>query len=267
MDKNNKFLEIIETATLAPSSKKQYSTRLNKLSQSFQHDIEWFIDHHEDFKNAIWDKYSEPQTRKIYVNSIIVLFKYSETLKDEKPESYSAFYRMLTEVANACASAGKKEVLISWEDVLAVRDTLANDQYASIPHLLLSMYTFIPPRRQEFFNVPISDKVLQEGVLGIEGETIEVPYELLSIIKKSLEIYPRNVLIPDSKGKPYENKNSFIAFVNRTLAKVLNSNVNTSALRDAYVKFHCRRINTRCLYFEGDVEYYNLINRYAPSTL
>jgi hypothetical protein len=151
----------------------------------------------------------------------------------------------------------QKEGVLKWEDVLAKRDELGKKEYGSRRHLLLSMYTYMPPLRQDFDLVKILAKTPKNGegnylilnskvsrlvlneyktsyLYGKQDENL--PKELTKVVKASLQQQPREYLFTDVDGNPYKSANSFTSFSNRTLKEVFNNQAMTvTMLRHAYI--------------------------------
>lgn len=153
---------------------------------------------------------------------------------------------------------------VLWHDVLKVRDALP---FASLPHLLLSIYTFVPPRRQMDYMamriyrnaddiVPlnhnhfhlysnkykspymfVSDfknaKYFQTGFFNKE-----IPSPLVKIIKRSLKDSPRDYLFVQANGQAYTDVNSFQKFTNRTLKQIFNKpGMSVNVLRHSFATY------------------------------
>jgi len=151
----------------------------------------------------------------------------------------------------------QKEGVLKWEDVLKKREELGEKEFGSKKHLLLSMYTYIPPLRQDFNEVKIVSRAPRKSVGNylVLGENVsklvlneyksashygkfetELPKELVKIIRDSLKKNPRRYLFTDLEGKPYKEANSFTVFSNRALKEVFgNMCVSVSMLRHSYI--------------------------------
>ena len=151
----------------------------------------------------------------------------------------------------------QREGLIPWCDVIKKRDELSTTEYGSRRHLLLSMYSYIPPLRQDFNEVRIygrTPKNAEGNYIVINRQTrklflneyktathygkyeIDLPVELVKVIEASIKKTPREYLFTDlNEGKPYSSS-SFTWFSNHTLKEVLdNRKVSVSMLRHSYI--------------------------------
>lgn len=151
----------------------------------------------------------------------------------------------------------QKKGVVDWNDIIQAREQLAKREYGSRRHVLMSMYTYLPPMRQDLNEVKILTKtpknmdgnyiILNARVAKLvlnEYKTVKaygrfdtsLPKELTKIIKDSLKIQPREYLITDTEGKPYTDDKSFAKFSNRTLKETLNNDaVSVSMLRHSYI--------------------------------
>ena len=97
-------------------------------------------------------------TRQTYFN-VVLRYLALSGLMAAKPELYDSWHKhhqivtkkLKTLEANNMPSKRQERTMVPWRQVLKVRDALAQDPktYASPEHLILAMYTYIPPRRQQ----------------------------------------------------------------------------------------------------------------------
>lgn len=151
----------------------------------------------------------------------------------------------------------KRDGFVPWDEILKKREQLAKNEYGSRRHLLLSMYTYIPPLRQDFNEVKVYARKPREDkgnylIINTRTKKLvlnedktqycygryekDLPKELAKIIKSSLEQEPRDFLfVTLDNGKPY-NSNSFTKFSNNTLKELFdNPHVSVSLLRSAHI--------------------------------
>jgi len=180
---------------------------------------------------------------------------------------YSAFkliHRELTkQTENHMATEKQEESMIDWEDIIKKRDNL---EYGSMDHVILSMHSYVPPRRQEDYcemrvytdedlepekdhnYFQLYNKRLGSPVLFYKNFKTskfmpsflnkEVPEKFVDIVRFSLEKHPRDYLIVN----PYTNDKylsmSFVRRVNDTLKRVLlNKHACVNTLRHSYVNY------------------------------
>lgn len=162
-------------------------------------------------------------------------------------------------------TAKQKLSQLNWEkDVVPKYEHHAKMQYGSYDHILLAMYTLLPPRRQvDYYKILIIDGVVSKdtsddtisGTLDtqakkievIKGKTIdtyqewtkELSYDLMRAIKASLRKHPRKYLfVRPSDGQPFSNPKAFTTFSNDALKRIFNNPyVSVNSLRHAYASF------------------------------
>lgn len=147
-----------------------------------------------------------------------------------------------------------------WKTILEKRDSLP---YGSLDHLILSLHTYVPPRRQwdyarlRVYTDPKVTPKLDHNHLHLnckrrKGAYIflneyktarfykdfmnkDIPVEFLKVIEASMKNKPRKYLIEMAKGGPYEMVNSFTQRVNRSLKKVFdNPGMGVNSLRHSF---------------------------------
>lgn len=141
------------------------------------------------------------------------------------------------------------KAFIRWETVLMKLRSLSRHAHASRDHVLLAMYSLIPPRRQlDYARVHIgfhpTDSYidLTHGIIHLtQYKTAKhmgpwskkLPKQLLGIIRQSVASTPRRFLFEGLQG-PFEDASAFAAYSNRTLARIFRKPVTVNSLRHAY---------------------------------
>lgn len=159
----------------------------------------------------------------------------------------------------------QKLALLDWKkDVIPLYDQLSKTSYGSTEHILLAMYTLMPPRRQvDYHKVQVLDSnETVEGVLDldsslsgvldlskkhitiVQGKTIstydvwtkELPNDLIRAIKASLRKQPRKyLLVRVSDGQPFVTPSAFTKYHNDVLKRLFkNPYVSLNSLRHAF---------------------------------
>lgn len=124
--------------------------------------------------------------------------------------------------------------------------------------VLLSMYSFLPPKRSDLGAIKIVSKLEDIGAtengimiptLGLPGQLVlnsyktvvtygqfveELPLQLTNIIRASLEAHPRSLLLYGPGGKSLTNA-SYAVRVKSTMLKHLDSELTVNDLRHLYV--------------------------------
>lgn len=268
MDNNQKYIDAILKAPLSKHSVRQYVSKMSGLVQISKHDLDWIIDHPKEVRNIIYSHYEMPQTRKAYIATILAVFKHVCDLKTEKKDKYDLYYQFHQEAftdVNEKYRSGKpsdrqKDAYVSWEDILTKRDELAKTQYGSKHHLIVAMYTYIPPIRQDLYNIkfvpkmPFGAKAAKGNFLVLRTKQpsilvlneyktaktrghlkIDLPKELNDILLKSISIQPRDYLFVDSQGNPYEKEDSYQKFVNRALQEIFQRPTTVNTFRHSFI--------------------------------
>lgn len=211
----------------------------------------------QNFEQKNGKKYSIP-TIKNYLAFILSYMRRKGA--EENPDltvyylNYKTLLSKMSEKINNTLAKGEpserqKNSVIDWNDAIKARDELAKKEYGSRKHLLLSIYTYIPPVRQDYGKVRILSKAPKKSercngnyiILNTSTQRIilneyktgerygyneyDLPKELTKIIKASLKQTPRQYLFTllDDPTKPYEDDRSFTYFSNITLKELLNN--------------------------------------------
>lgn len=259
--------QIMTSPSLAEASKKQYVSKLQKLQSIMNKDLLWIVNHPSITYNAIIHNFNEHHTQAAYLMAVVSIFRHCPllNLKDGKKKQYDAFQKYYNQVSVVIdenyrqGRVSEKQMIgfVEWPAIIEKRDSLAKSSYGSKEHLILSMYSYINPLRQDFNNLRIFHKnpsqhdqdtypnylvistpsvlVLNEYKTSKTYKTFkkELPPDLVAIIKKSLSIYPRDFLFVDSKGLPYEKENSYVKAVNRSLKDIFDKPTTVTLLRRA----------------------------------
>ena len=158
---------------------------------------------------------------------------------------------------------------LTYDQIVSIRDQLAN---GSIEHLLVCMYTMIPPVRADYYAMRI---VLDDGsgaqeipwknylLLRADGSAQsvlrdfktakkfgqivnELPAELVAVVKKSLEMSPREYLFLNANGKPH-TRNSFTLWSRRTLSRVFGTDFTLVFFRHAFSTHYTMSVDLRTM--------------------
>lgn len=160
---------------------------------------------------------------------------------------------------------------VSWSEVLRKRKQLGAEDPDSPEYLLLCLYTMIPPVRADFNNVIILEEEPTKAVIARapnylliddfddaeatkmtlclndyktagSGENAkayrkDLPGDLVSVLRRSLNHHPRDHLIVSPKtGEPFHIDNSYIKYANQILARVFAPKKPTiSLLRHSFI--------------------------------
>lgn len=274
----DKFVSIIEKTELSDSSKDNYKRRMQKLVTLCNKDMDWVLANCKKVleimeKNGV----TEPQSVKALLSVVVALFKHAKPLKAQMPKAYKcwlAAFLKINEIVeskydNLKPSEKQVEAYVPWVNIIKRRDELDKIEGQHDKHLILSLYTMIPPARADLNMVRIyrnvepkdSDKAEYPNFLLIKArgkakvtmilvynefkskskflqlyEKV-LPPNLVEVIEASLKRDPRDFLIvsPSTK-KPFDKPNSYTKYFNRILKDVFkNKDMSINTLRHSYV--------------------------------
>lgn len=147
---------------------------------------------------------------------------------------------------------------INWADVVKKRDTLLP---GTPEKLLLSLYTYLPPVRADYFEVRINPPVtviadkhksyIRLGESGAASELVirdfktsstfkeirhKLPQELFDEIVISIGLAPRRYIfvMPSDTSRPYD-RNGFSKWANKVLHELFGLPVTLTSLRHLYI--------------------------------
>jgi len=207
-------------------------------------------------------------TQHSHMTTILSFLKYSGLKFSNKAlftEWYKEFDKIMKLVKhredNNIPSEKQKRTFIEWSCIIKKRDEM---QYGSIEHVLLSLYTYVPPRRQQdYTNLRIytnpeqapelshnhfhtcSNKYKTAYMYLNEVKNVksffnkEIPKELVNIINYSIQQDPRDYLFVQSRnGFPFKTANSFQKYSNTILKKIFqNEEMSVNVLRHSFATF------------------------------
>lgn len=263
------WIRSIVAADISNASKEQYIRNAVKLkSMAKGRSFEDILSHPKAMFKRIEAEYSSHQTRKAMVSAIKAIVKYNPGLKEKYPshvEKWSEWFRELDRMITArvaTAEPTERELVnwVDWKEVLQKQHDMGSTEYASSAHLLLSMYSLIEPIRADYGNI----RIIQEGretpptdanyiSLSRYSEKSKLvlhsyktsrkygvfernlPDELVSIIITSLTREPRHYLFINDRSQPYDKKNSYTRFANRTFERIFGKKFTISLLRHSFV--------------------------------
>ena len=256
---------------MSEQTKKQYASAYNVVQKITGKDMDYIRKHPESTYEQITKyeykegkKYDQKSIKNL-ITAILASYKGDDGLipcdLQEYHLRYLNIFRQLKESVVAYYKTNehnerKRDGFVHWDEIIKKRNELSKSEYGSRRHLLLSVYSYIPPLRQDFNEVkiykrlPKEDKgnyivmntrqnkmVMNEDKTQVTYGRYEVvlPKELMKVIKASLEQMPREYLFTDLEGKAY-NANSFTKFSNNTLKELFdNQHLSVSLLRSSYI--------------------------------
>jgi uncharacterized protein with HEPN domain len=247
------------------SSKRTYKCNMSTLVKTVgSESIHELITNPEKYIPIIESTLTKNTTRK---NAYLVILTYLRNSDNEQSMAFNGvqkqWYVKYATVRDLIIFNEKNNILtekrekskIVWEDVIKLRDKLV---YGSMDHLLLSMYTYIEPRRQaDFHKMRIYD---EEAVDPIGDHTFihlchppnmcfmniienrayadiiqNIPIELVNIIRASQQQFPRDYIFVTRKGDPYNTPNAYTIKSNEAFKRLFdNKLVSLTSIGHAY---------------------------------
>jgi hypothetical protein len=257
---------------LAESSKKLFSKKLEQYAsfmQENQQTTEFIVDNPDIAVKALEKQTSIVQTpanKHMFYSAIVAWLKHtdkgkirSERIKQrwEKIQKENWESRRIQDLNNT-PTQNQIEVAttLKWNDIISKRDAL---QKGSIQKLLLSMYTYLPPVRADYYEVSINPQIINKDkinyiILGPSADKSTIvlnnfktaakyktitnvcPEPLYDEIKASLAANPRNYLftMPTDNRRPFD-RNSFSKWANAQLQAIFGVQINLTSLRHLYI--------------------------------
>lgn len=258
--------------SISKSTIDTYSYGVKRIQQLMPNkDLLWIANHHKEVAKELMKLESRNTIINSYDGMLALLKAYD--INTKKPKVF-ALWKTASDALKAAkkeewnsSEPSKKDVEkhVPWNDVLEARDKLV---HGSRDHLLLSMYTMIPPRRQMDYHL-VYVKSKRENIKAPETfsavldlyakppvisfylfktankndptqsvYTHELTPELVKVIHKSLELMPRKYLFVDSKGNVFNSTNSFQKYSNGRFKKLLNNpKASVDSLRHSWATF------------------------------
>lgn len=266
-------MALFNNTSLAESSRKLFSAKLEQYLTFMPKGstIESIIDNPDNAKRALEKQTSIVQTeanKHMYFSAVVAYLKHTD---DGKRRS-NKVKEMWAKIQKDNWETRRKQGLdnqplenqiqvaesVKWEDIVKKRDTLKS---GSTEKLLLSLYTYIPPVRADYYEVRINppksiieDKKSNYIVLKDRAETSELvlrdfktaakykeirhvlPQPLYDELQASLRLNPRQYIftMPSDNKRPYD-RNGFSKWANKTLKEQFTVPVTLTTLRHLFV--------------------------------
>ena len=269
---DEEYNECIDTSEMiSASSKEAYKYRLGYIKKRYRAaSIHQVLTNPVEYAIAIIDDNKEMKNKENSLSAVQAYLAYSG-LKDTCHVLFSAWYPAFILVHKEWTRLRKSNIptqrqldsMLEWRDVINKRNDLA---YGSLEHIVLSMHTYVPPRRQldytrmrvyadmdidppqtenyfQLYNKRLGAPVLfyKEYKTAKYFSTFlnkEVPIEFSKVVGKSILDNPREYLIVNPKtGVPYDDKD-FRNKTNAVLKKIFNNKgVSVNTLRHSFINF------------------------------
>lgn len=274
MELNNEvFYNLIDSdGSTETSTKTAYKNRLARLlkitgSKSIYDLLLSPDEYDKEIKKAI----NNSQVRTNLYICIITCMRLAGLKKSERV-TYNKWYKLMLsdkrvvreQVESNKPTERQEEAHIGWDDILKIRDKL---EVGSLDHVLVSMYTCIPPRRAKDYAVlhvyedPSYNPSQNHNYIHLgqklmyihEFKTVKkmkpywaknLPNELLETIRLSLKGNPRKYLFCQANGQAFKNEQSFASYANRRLKDVFNNpRFSITSFRHSYATYTYSLVN------------------------
>lgn len=263
-------MDLFHNTSLAESSRNLFGKKLAQYIGFLPKGktIDFIIDNPEQASKILQNEKSIAQTsanRHMFYSAVVAYLKHTdqgrkraEPLKKrwESIQKENWEERRQQSVNN---EPSKNQVMVAqtltWADIIKKRDELK----PGMEKLLLSMYTYIPPVRADYFDVEINPKNQDTGsnksnfiILNREPPELVIrdfktaakykeirhrlPPELYKMIQLSLKEKPRDYLfvMPSNVKRPFDRA-AFSKWANKILQSLFNVQINLTSLRHLFI--------------------------------
>lgn len=277
-----KYLDMVRAAAnTSDATRSNYIYNLRRVVRLISEDkkgkpvdLGWVLRHPAKAFGHLQIMVNNRASLRTLVASVLALIKHAGIKKDYKECSwvfrkwYGLYIPLREEVRQETeGNAATGRLLagaVKWQDVLTARDKLATNDYGGRDHLVLSIYTYLAPRRQgDYWNMQVIirrpypkrylelpaylDMTVDPPRMTVSQYKTSKKYdawtkdlvdpELVSIIRASLQRHPRTHLFVQRNGEPFTRVNAYTKFSNNALKRALgNPDVTLNSLRHAAVK-------------------------------
>lgn len=189
----NIFKNLIDTLDIRETSKNRYKVRLQKLVEYTRRDVDWIITNCKKTMSALdRNGVTEVHIRKKFINSIMILFKYTKGLEESKPKAYGRWCK--------CADEIHREVEIHYVTLEEKPDV----NVTNTPTISSRMAHFDDVMNK----LDLMDKASME-------------WKLLDKLQKNEELKFNDFC--NNKGNAFKNQATFAAAANKALKILFNS--------------------------------------------
>lgn len=245
--------ELKENKTMNDNSKKIYISRINTLKKLFKNPKE--LENTDALLESLKD--STLNTKLSYINTIIALKRYSNAFNIDDQDYKNVQYNLINSREEKLSDDIQNKPVVSWKQLVEIREKYASIEYAGLEHLITSLYTIIAPLRDDFgdvefitdskkdnntnnfYNLKTNTLILNhykgsERIKSIKRRKKEIkfPDELDKIIKDSLKFYPRIYLITKKKLK--SDDDLYNNFLLSGLVKEIFGGISINEIRHSF---------------------------------
>lgn len=272
---NTENQDHFSNTNLASSSRALFNKKLSQFigfMPKGKQTIDFIVDNPEQASKLLHAEKSITQTsanRHMYFSAVVAYLKHtdhgkkrSDPLKERWVSVQKANWEERRQQALNNEPTQNQIIVsqtVSWQDVIKMRDTLKE---GSPEKLLLSLYTYVPPVRADYFDVRINppkttitetkDNYItldptdaSKSFLSIRDFKTankykeirhQLPPALYEIIQESLKVKPRNYLfvMQTDATRPYD-RGSFSKWANKVLTDLFKVPMTLTSLRHLFV--------------------------------
>jgi hypothetical protein len=204
---------IFKSSSLADSSKGAYEHRLHMLRGHIREagcdrPANWVLGHPDEVMSVI--AHLAPETKRAFASLIASCFSHDKYLAETRKADRALWSAVLSPLAKTCknkyldnvVSDKQKAAFVSWNDVLAGRDSLPEN---TPERLLLEMYTRVPPKRNDYSHVRIykDTSAKTRTVTTDEGNTVRRGTFMPTEAQK--KEYPNYMILDEPAGDAGSN--------------------------------------------------------------
>lgn len=250
-------------ATLAKNSRRHYIAMLILLQKLVDKPVLRLIVDAEDTIQRVKERYPDTNTRKTLVVAVKAALKHVPSLKAQVPEDrvqpWTEFFKEMKSESvrqSMCGEKNEKQrrAWVDWGEIVAACGRQAPYSKA---HLLLCVYTMVPPLRHDYGNVRVfqRDEDVPQGyagnylVMASRRFVLQIyktrpsmgvfckiwPVNLMRVVRETLRLHPRQYLFEKSPGKPFGTTNEFKQFSTPIFKKTLGKNVSVNIIRHSFI--------------------------------
>lgn len=261
---HNGLLEgITNTDALSPKSKSSYTELVKAIQNRAEDSIENVVNEPKKYIPLFKKWYTKQTTLKSQFTTILTLFKYNKSYKDEHMKIYDVWLEAFT-AAKAIVdnryetnkpTERQTNGYVPYETIIKARDALP---VGHMHRLLLGMYTYLRPMRCEYARVAIyrtrvpAEEVREPNYILLtrggakliieffktrkhhDAFDIKLPDELYKDLKQSLEEVPRDWLFVNSNGEPYTS-NLYTKWTMRVFTSIFKRPLTVALIRHAFI--------------------------------
>ena len=272
----------IDSQPISDSSKLNYKQKLAKLKEWVQKPIEWIMVNPKTVLKKLKKQTEEPASLGAYIAPICKLYSIHPAFLANNEKHYTLYKALLkhyvkkrdTIYDNNIMSAKNMEIIVPYDMILdrfcdmEKEDTTFTNYKTHLRYVLFAMFLNIKPKRADLGEVRIirntniiptaftntnclmlnddrpsylvMNKYKTLKTYGPINEKLDP--KLVIILKKSIEMFPRDYLFISLSGKikfhPYTKNNSYSHYVRRAFDHEFGKGMGVSLWRHVYIGEH-----------------------------